>query len=294
MSLYCDEKLILVFVLYTSSSSVFYTKVHVVSCSHKAQTILGRTRLLNWVSVSCALCCKLWSQLSSEIEMTSCNSWALSPDLSLKQPFGHIEIILSALYLLCFPTLWVIPRFPLTLAQTGNPRVIPGSTAVDLQILFKLLAYCYHVSPSATVLIQDYDNFFLKISNNSFLYICLSPDLISLSYVLYTTRSQVFLKDKYVHVVSLFNLFWSSVPHLSNTVHQASSSVCGTWGALSLMDLLLLPCLIPCTHQSAPLAQLPHFLVSPTLCFPLTGVYILKYYCSSESVQELTLLRSLL
>lgn len=50
------------------------------------------------------------------------------------------------------------------------------------------------------------------------------------------------------------------MPHLSNTVHQASSSVCGTWGALLLMDLLLLPCLIPCTHQSAPLAQLPQIL----------------------------------
>ena len=86
----------------------------------------------------------------------------MNPNLSLKQPFGHIEIILSALYLLCFPTLWAIPLFPLTLAQTGNPRVIAGSTAVDLQILFKLLVYCYHVSSSATVLIQDYDNFFWK------------------------------------------------------------------------------------------------------------------------------------
>lgn len=98
----------------------------------------------------------------------------LNPDPSLKQPFGHIEIILSALYLLCFPTLWAIPLFPLTLAQTGNPRVIAGSTAVDLQILFKLLVYCYHVSPSATVLIQDYDNFFENFQQFLPLYLSVS------------------------------------------------------------------------------------------------------------------------
>lgn len=77
--------------------------------------------------------------------------------------------------------------------------------SVELQILFSLSACHCRVSLSATALVQDNYNFFWKFPT---IPTGLSISrYIPLSYILYTTKSKIFLKDEYVHVIFLLDVF---------------------------------------------------------------------------------------
>nr|CAI9711668.1 unnamed protein product [Rangifer tarandus platyrhynchus] len=119
--------------------------------------------------------------------------------------------------------------------RTKRQAISAEPTAFDIQDLSHVTLPFYPKSPQSKDLIKEaiLDNDFMKnleLSQIQEIVDCMYPveygkdsciikegdvgslvyvmeDLISLSYVLYTTVSKVFLKDKYVYVISLFDIF---------------------------------------------------------------------------------------
>lgn len=109
--------------------------------------------------------------MTTELKAIFPGSWIQIYPLS-----SHLVILtLSSLHFTySFPTLWAVPLSPLTLAQTGNPRAIPGPKAADLQIPFRLLVYCCPVSLSATVWLRTRVTFSESIQQFLPLYLSVS------------------------------------------------------------------------------------------------------------------------